>query len=94
MSGTTPGPSDQSLAALRQAVSELTRRPTQPDELRAAVCALAHEARAQGVAPERLLVAMKSAWHAASTVPPGGDQRAQTRLFEQMVSLCIAEYFT
>lgn len=81
------------VAAVRAAVSELMERPAEERLLRAAVCALAREARARGMTPERLLVGFKAVWADASNAHPMPDRRAQGALYDQMVTLCIREYF-
>lgn len=78
---------------VRTAVSGLVSRPAEERALRAAVCALAREARAQAVTPERLLVSFKSLWAEETALHPMPDRRAQGALFDQMVTLCIREYF-
>ena len=79
--------------AVRAAVNQLMTQPGEERLLRAAVCALARDARARGVAPERLLVCFKTVWADATAAHPGGDRRAQGALFDQMITLCIREYY-
>lgn len=81
------------LSAVRDAVGNLVSRPGDEPVLRAAVCALAREARARAVPPERLIVCFKTLWAEEVSVRPVADRRSQTGLFEQMVTLCIEEYF-
>ena len=81
------------LAGLRSAVSELMARPAEERLLRAAVCALARDARARAVAPERLLVCFKAVWAEETSAYPVPDRRAHGAIFDQMVTLCIREYF-
>ena len=79
--------------AVRSAVHELMATPGEERLLRAAVCALAREARAHDVAPERLLVCFKRVWAEESAAHPMPDRRAQGVLLEQMITLCIREYY-
>ena len=81
------------VVAVRTAVSEVMACPAEERVLRAAVCALAREAREHAVAPERLLVCFKSLWAEETAAHPMPDRRAQGALFDQMVTLCIREYF-
>ncbi len=84
----TPG-----VAALRSAVADLVSRPDDPAPLRAAVCTMAREARARSLTPERLLVCFKAVWAEEAVANPMPDRRLQSELFNEMVSLCIHEYF-
>ena len=81
------------LATFRTAVSALAVRPADAGLLRAAVCALAREARARGVAPERLIIHVKALWAEETAAHPSDDRRSQGELFDQMITLCIREYF-
>lgn len=81
------------LNAVRAAVNELMSSPGEESPLRAAVCALARDARARNVAPERLLVCFKTVWAEESTAHPVPDRRARGALFDQMITLCIREYY-
>ncbi len=96
----TPGSSDPmvelsaaSLATLRSAVAAAGGPADDARKLRAVVSTLAHEARARGVTPERLLVYFKSVWQVESAARYPSDRRSATELFDEMVSLCIREYF-
>ena len=85
--------SPQSLDLLRAAVAGLDRAGVDGSELHDAVCAVAREARRRQLAPERLLVVFKSVWLAAQSRGASPNHRRQARIFEEMVSLCIREYF-
>lgn len=58
-----------------------------------AVCAVARDARARGVPPERLLVSLKAVWAESAAAHPGADRRAHAERFEQLVPQCIRAYF-
>ena len=85
--------SDGALTALRAAVGDLEHDSVGGPALHDAVCALAREARARQLPPERLLVCFKAIWYAAEATHPPADREAQLRVYDQMVSLCIREYF-
>jgi hypothetical protein len=100
MSSQTPGPSsvvpplsDAAVGAVRVAMASVGAPHHDSRELRAAVCALAREARLRDITPERLLVCLKAVWQAEASAHPVPDRRSQSELFEEMVSLCIREYF-
>lgn len=81
------------LEEVRSALAELASRSTDATALRAAVCTLAREARDRSVAPERLLVSFKRTWGAELAANPMPDRHSQAVLLDEMVSLCIREYF-
>lgn len=81
------------VVAVRAAVSGLVALRADEQALRAAVCALAREARERAIAPERLVVCFKTLWAEETAAHPMPDRRAQGALFDQMVTLCIREYF-
>ena len=78
-------------SALEQYVETLATDP--PPELRAALHALAQDARAKAVPPEHLLVILKSIWLSLPTVEKARDQSEQTRVLQRVVTICIKEYF-
>lgn len=63
------------------------------DGLRTALLAVAEEARAEGMYPERLLVALKDIWFALPEVRAMTDDQRRTRLLQQLVTACIREYY-
>lgn len=67
--------------------------PADGGALRSVVRDLAHEARDRAVAPERLLVSFKAIWQDEAAAHPAVDRRVHAELYEQMISLCIREYF-
>jgi hypothetical protein len=58
-----------------------------------AACAVAREARARGVPPERLLVSIKAVWAESAAAHPGADRRAHAERLELAVRQCIRAYF-
>lgn len=64
-----------------------------PAELRAALHALAAEARRLRMPPEQLLVHLKGIWYALPAVRDAHSPAEQVRLLQRAVSMCIGEYF-
>jgi hypothetical protein len=62
-------------------------------ELRAALHALATEARAKAVPPEHLLIALKGIWQSLPDVESAREYGDQTRVLQRIVTTCIKEYF-
>jgi len=62
-------------------------------ELRTALHALAHDARAKAVPPEHLLVTLKRIWWSLPSVESARDDAEQTHALQRIVTLCIKEYF-
>jgi hypothetical protein len=60
--------------------------------LRAALCAMATEAREKSMLPEQLLITLKDTWH---TITPAhaGEPGAQTTMLQRVVTMCIKEYY-
>ena len=88
-----PELSGQIVGTIRLALADVTRPSLDRGELRDAVSALAHRARALAVTPERLIVALKHAWASEPAEHAIPDRRAHLDLFDQSVSLFIREYF-
>ena len=63
------------------------------DELRAALDAMAREARSKSMLPEQLLVVLKEIWYALPAVRAIDDSGAQIRLLQRVVTMCIKEYY-
>ena len=89
-SGELPG---TTLELVRAAVREIVRHPDDGATLRRLICDMAREARGRSVPPERLLVSFKTVWAGETGAHPTPDRRAQADLLEEMVGLCIREYF-
>ena len=77
--------------ALARYVETLAAEPG--PELRSALHALAQDARAKAVPPEHLLVALKRIWQSLPSVEKARDYTEQTRALQQVVTICIKEYF-
>ena len=70
-----------------------TRAAEPAPELRTALHALAHDARAKAVPPEQLLVALKGIWQSLPAVEKARDHAEQMRVLQRIVTICIKEYF-
>jgi hypothetical protein len=69
----------------------LAERPGAVDELRTAVCAYAMQLRAEGVPPERALVAIKSlAYRGLVVLRPSEEEERRLAL---VVGWCICAYY-
>lgn len=91
---TPPRLADETLASVRDALARALEGDAPPgDDLRIALRAMAHEARAQGMRAEQILLALKALWSALPQVrgAPGRDQ--QSALLQRAVTLCINEYY-
>ena len=82
---------DSVRAALEHHADTLAGEPA--PELRTALHALAHEARAKAVPPEHLLVTLKGIWQSLPSVEKARDYSEQTRALQRVVTICIKEYF-
>src|SRR5689334_23341605 len=82
---------DSVRSALERHVESLAMEPA-PD-LRAALHALALDARSKAVPPEHLLVTLKSIWQSLPSVEKARDHAEQTQVLQRVVTICIKEYF-
>ena len=82
---------DSVRAALERHAETLAGEPG--PELRTALHALAHDARAKAVPPEDLLVTLKSIWRSLPSVEQARDDSEQTHALQRLVIICIREYF-
>jgi hypothetical protein len=84
---------EETIAAVRSALVRYVDAPSNGDELRSALHAMAAEARAKSVAPEQLLVALKDIWYSLPAVRGMHDPAEQIRLLQRVVTMCIKEYY-
>ena len=89
----TPVLADATLANVRDALAGFVGSPARPDGVRDALCAMAEEARGIGMPPERVLVALKRLWFEVLDHQRLDHGPEQTRMLQQIVSLCIREYY-
>jgi hypothetical protein len=89
-----PAPlSEETIAAVRTTLVRYVDAPTDGDELRSALHAMAADARAKAVPPEQLLVALKDIWYSLPVVRGMHDPSEQIRLLQRVVTMCIKEYY-
>ena len=79
--------------ALRAALAAYILAPGDGEQLRLALHAVADEARAKSILPERLLIALKETWYTLPGVGPTKESEGQTRLLQRVVTMCIKEYY-
>ena len=82
---------DSVRSALERHAETLASEPA--PELRTALHALAHDARAKAVPPERLLLTLKDIWRSLPSVEKARDLTEQTHVLQRVVTICIKEYF-
>ena len=86
----------QTLADVRATLARYAQGSEHAPELRGLLARVAAEARAKGIAAERLLIAFKEIW--ASLPEVRAAQRARpgehTALLQQLVTRCIEEYYS
>ena len=86
--------SEQTLAALRRAVSSHQGRSADSDEsLRRAVDAVVAEARARQMRAEELILAFKAVYNALPEPAAAAARAEQLRLREQLITACIKAYY-
>jgi hypothetical protein len=94
-SNPTPPPrlSEELIARLRAALISFAGNPVETTELRDTLCAIAREARQKQIRAEHVLIALKEVWGELPQVRFAHDPREQTRALQQLVTLCIREYY-
>jgi len=85
--------SDETLAVVREALVAHARAPESGDDVHAALARLGDEARANGVLPEEMLVALKRIWADVAAHDVGTLPSDQHRLLQQLVTLSIKSYY-
>jgi hypothetical protein len=63
------------------------------NELNSALQAMASEARANAMPPEKLLIVLKDVWYELPAVRDSTQRDEQVRLLQQVVTMCINEYY-
>ena len=92
----SPPPSrldDESLDALRLALSAYLRDAEGASALQSSLALVATEARARSVLPEHLLVTLKDMWSTLPELRAIPDAGEQVRLLQRVVTMCIREYY-
>ena len=86
--------SEQTLAALRRAVSSHQGRRADSDEsVRLAVDAVVAEARQRNMRAEELILAFKAVYNALPEPIAAAARAEQLRLREQLITACIKAYY-
>ena len=86
--------SEQTLAALRRAVSSHQGRSADSEEsVRLAVDAVVAEARARKMRAEELILAFKAVYNALPEPVAAAARAEQLRLREQLITACIKAYY-
>jgi hypothetical protein len=85
---------DESLDTLRRALRDYLHNSEHPSALQSSLLHVATEARARGIRPEQLLVALKETWNALPEVVAMHDSRERMRLLQDVVTMCIKEYYS
>jgi hypothetical protein len=96
-----PGPmlpnalDQETVDSVRRALQHYAQQPASEPapELRAALHALAKEARRKAVSPEQLLITLKSMWQTLPVVEKARGYDEQTLILQRVVTICIKEYF-
>lgn len=84
----------EAVDAVRCALEAYARHPAEAAaELRTALHELAREARLVAMPPEELLLILKRTWTSLPEVVSTPDPLAQTRVLQDIVTMCIKEYF-
>lgn len=86
--------SEEHIEAVRRAIARYSSGAMNPPaELRESLHALARDAREKSVPPEQLLVLLKSIWYELPAVRSALANAERTRVLQQLVTMCIKEYF-
>jgi len=90
---TPPRLAEETLAAVRDALTRALQGEDAGDALRDALRAMAHEARDRGLRAEQILVILKELWGALPPVRSAPGRGEQGTLLQRAVTLCINEYY-
>ncbi len=85
---------DGTIASVRAALREYITDARDPLPLRAALLAMASEARTKSILPEHLLIALKDVWSSLAEVRDITDVAEQVRMQQRVVTMCIKEYYS
>jgi hypothetical protein len=85
----------ETVESVRRALERDLQTPASESDpgLRAALHALAQDARAKAIPPEHLLVTLKGIWQSLPTVEHARDHDEHLRVLQRVVTICIKEYF-
>ena len=85
--------SEETLTALRSALQQRLSGSTGDAEIRQALREMSREARAESLHAEQVIIALKRVWESLPEVRRASSRQEQNRLLEQVVTLCIQEYY-
>ncbi len=81
------------IAAFQTALATYASPPHDIEPVRASIHALAAAARDHALPAEQVLVTLKDVWYTLPSVSAMRDAAEQTRLLQQVVTLCIKAYY-
>jgi predicted ATPase len=88
------GLDDGTIASVRAALRVYISDARDPLPLRAALLAMATEARTKSILPEHLLIVLKDIWSSLAEVRDIADVAEQVRMQQRVVTMCIREYYS
>ena len=78
---------------LRDALARSLAAGQHDDSLKNVLTRAAADARAKGMLPEQLLIALKDIWYGLPQITARSGDDTQTRLLQQVIARCIQEYY-
>lgn len=83
--------------ALKNQLSEaVTRTEVEQDKVRALVCAIVDQMKSEGAEPEKVVIAIKSAMLAETTVkaaPDSAHLKETEKMLQSALTWCIEQYY-
>jgi len=90
-------PSGNKTNALKNQLSEaVTRSGIEQDKVRALVCAIVDQMKSEGAEPEKVVIAIKSAMLAETTVkaaPDSAHLKETEKMLQRALTWCIERYY-
>jgi hypothetical protein len=90
-------PSGTTTNALKKQLGEaVTRSEVEQDKVRALVCAIVDQMKAEGAEPEKVVIAIKSAMLAETTVkaaPDSAHLKEKEKMLQRALTWCIEQYY-
>ncbi|MEX2177669.1 MAG: hypothetical protein WD801_03095 [Gemmatimonadaceae bacterium] len=81
------------IAELREALSRSVEAGDHGKDLKSLLGRAAVNARSKGIQAEQMLIALKEIWYSVPSLSAHPASDVQTRLLEQLIALCIQEYY-
>ncbi len=85
--------SGASVSSMRRVLATGRGSAASANEVREILRASLSEARDRGVRAEQLIVTLKSLWSALPEVQYADDRKEEARLLDELVRICISEYY-